>query len=89
MMPMTAGVTAPATISQGITFQINSVTSEPVGSFAWRRDRWLITTVSNVTTKSAANTVMSSLRIKNIAAYCSVTSGMIWPISIAWLAGTS
>ena len=63
MIPMTAGVTAPTSISQGITLQINSRTSEPTGALARRRDRWLINTVSNITTKSPITTVVSNPRI--------------------------
>ena len=63
MIPTTAGVTAPASISQGITLQINSRARELTGALARRRDRWLINTVSNITTKSPMATVVNNTRI--------------------------
>lgn len=63
MIPTTAGVTAPTSISQGITLQITSRTRDPTGTLARRRDRWLINTVSNITTKSPTATVVNNPRI--------------------------
>ena len=64
MIPTTAGVTAPTSISQGTTLQINSRTSEPTGILARRRDRWFINTVTNITTKSPTATIVSNPRIR-------------------------